>query len=198
MLCILPTFWLWSTPGVDHLTKVIHGFCTFEGFDILGLIRDDGAMWRNILKFFGLTAIVILLGIGALSGIQYVRYWNSPEYRAEQDLKNLEKQYAEDPYGGETPEETLRLFIDALKAGDTDLAAKYFVLDKQEQWKEDLAKIQEKGLLGEMVKDLERAKKTKTQESEVFYTATNEENIVSVQLIIGKNPYSQRWKIYEL
>ena len=131
-------------------------------------------------------------------GVRYFQYLKSPEYKAIQDLKNLEKQYAEDPYGGDTPEETLRLFIDALKKGDTELAAKYFVLDKQQEWKEDLAKIKEKGLLEEMVKDLERLEKSKEEPEEVFYVTTNKENIVSVQLIVGKNPYSKKWKIYEL
>ncbi|MEK7143610.1 MAG: hypothetical protein AAB756_02155, partial [Patescibacteria group bacterium] len=41
--------------------------------------------------------------------------------------KNLDEVYKKDTYGGATPEETLALFIDALKKGDTDLAAKYFV-----------------------------------------------------------------------
>lgn len=156
------------------------------------------AMLRNLLKYGGVALVIVLLGIVAIFGIQYIRYRTSPEYKAISDLKNLEKRYAEDPYGGETPEETLRLFIEALKSGDTDLAAKYFVLDKQDQWREDLAKIQEKNLLGDMIKDLEKLKKIKENTEEVFYTTTNEKNIVSVQLIIGKNPYSNRWKIYEL
>lgn len=146
----------------------------------------------------GITLAVVILGTGVLFILQYLNQKNSPEYQVKQQLKNLGKQYAQDPYGGETPEETLRFFIEALKAGDTELAAKYFVLDKQKEWKGNLAKIKEKGLLDEMVRDLENTRKTKTQENEVFYTTTNEKNVVSVQLIIGKNPYSQKWKIYEL
>ena len=152
----------------------------------------------NLLKFLLPVLILIVLGFGALFGARYLQYRNSPEYQALQDLKKLEKAYAEDTYGGETPEETLRLFIDALKKGDTDLAAKYFVLDVQPEWREGLAKIKEKGLLEEMVKDLEKLEKTKENPDEVFYVATNEKNIVSIQLIIGKNPYSNIWKIYEL
>ena len=152
----------------------------------------------NLLKFLLPVLILIVLGFGALFGARYLQYRNSPEYQALQDLKKLEKAYAEDTYGGETPEETLRLFTDALKKGDTDLAAKYFVLDVQPEWREGLAKIKEKGLLEEMVKDLEKLEKTKENPDEVFYVATNEKNIVSIQLIIGKNPYSNIWKIYEL
>jgi len=35
---------------------------------------------------------------------------------------------SEDTYGGKTPEETLNLFIEALKKEDLELASKYFVL----------------------------------------------------------------------
>lgn len=182
-------------------SRVIHGLCTFAYFDILGLIRDDGAMWRNILKFLGLAAVVVLIGIGVLWGVQYMRYRTSPEYRALEDLKNLEKQYAEDPYGGETPEETLRLFIDALKAGDTDLAAKYFVLDKQGKWKEDLVKIKERGLLDEMVKDADKlgAKYplTKGVDDRFIFETYNESNELVMQADLGKGA-NGRWKILDL
>ena len=118
--------------------------------------------------------------------------------RAENFIKEWEDRYKNDTYGGATPEETLQLFITALKNGDTDLAAKYFLIDDQEKWREDLSKIKEKNLLEAMVKDLERLKKTRADEKEVFYTTTNEENIVSVQLIIRKTPYNDKWKIIEL
>ena len=155
-------------------------------------------MMQSIKKFFGYGVFLVAVGIAVLYGSEYVRYKNSPEYRATKDMEKLVKQYADDPYGGNTPEETLALFISALKQGDTDLAAKYFILDKQEKWKNDLLEIKERGFLEEMVRDLERAKKTREELEEVFYTLTNEENIVALQLIIGKGVYSQRWKIYEL
>lgn len=155
-------------------------------------------MLKNVLKFLGLAAVVVLLGIGVLLVIQYVRYRNSPEYRAEIDLKNLEKQYAEDPYGGETPEETLRLFIDALKKGDTDLAAKYFVLDKQEQWREDLGKIEEKNILKDMITDLERKKsKYIISGGQVGFDVANEKNEAILSILLGKGP-NERWKILDL
>src|SRR6266403_2009295 len=40
---------------------------------------------------------------------------------------SLEAAYKNDPYGGATPEETLKLFIDALEKKDYALASKYFV-----------------------------------------------------------------------
>ncbi len=43
------------------------------------------------------------------------------------------KMYAQDKYGGDTPEETLRLFVEALKNKNIKLASKYFVIEKQSE-----------------------------------------------------------------
>ena len=154
-------------------------------------------MLKNVLKFLGIGLGIVALGVGALFGIRYLQYRNSPEYQALAEMKKLEKAYAQDPYGGETPEETLRLFIDALKKGDTDLAAKYFVLDAQPEWVEGLKKIKEKELLDEMVKDLERTKPYRSQaENQIFFTVGNEngEAITTIDLV----KIYGRWKIRDL
>ena len=153
-------------------------------------------MFKNILKFLGIAAGIAVLGLGAVYGTQYLRYRNSPEYKAVQDLENLQKQYAEDTFGGDTPEETLRLFVDALKKGDTDLAAKYFVLDKQQEWREDLAKIKEKGLLKSMIRDLEKTN-LKVNDDTAFFTLLNDDGFES-QLVMHKNSLNGKWKITEL
>src|SRR3989344_9643294 len=74
--------------------------------------------------------------IGTLSAEQQQTYWT-----------NLAELYKKDTYGGKMPEETLQLFIDALKKGDTDLAAKYFVPEKQKQEAEGLKISRDKNLL---------------------------------------------------
>ena len=151
-------------------------------------------MVKNVVKLTSLGFIFVVLAVGIIYGIGYWKYQNNPEYRAEQKLKELEEKYAKDPYGGETPEETLRLFIDALKKGDTDSAAKYFILDKQDEWKEDLAKIKEKNLLGEMIRDLENAKKYRSSgEEQVFFTSGNEAGEATANIDIIK--VIHKWKI---
>lgn len=137
------------------------------------------------------------MGLGAVYGTQYLRYRNSPEYKAVKDWENLQKQYAEDTFGGDTPEETLRLFVEALKKGDTDLAAKYFVLDKQQEWREELSRIEDKNLLKFMIEDLEKAKKSKSNDKEAFFTVTNENKVVSVLIDIREN-VNGKWKILDL
>ena len=117
--------------------------------------------------------------------------------RAENFIKDWENKYKNDTYGGATPEETLQLFITALKNGDTDLAAKYFLIDDQEKWREDLSKIKERNLLDAMVGDLENAKRYRSQnESQVFFTSGNElgESVAVIDIIkIGS-----RWKIRDI
>ena len=153
-------------------------------------------MFKNMTKFAGVMIAIVLVGGLVLLVMQYFRYRSSPEYRAGENLKEIEKQYAEDSYGGDTPEETLALFISALKVGDTNLAAKYFVLDAQVQWREDLAVMKEKGFLVEMVKDLNKTS-TKIDGDTAFFTLTNQDMPES-QLVMHKNPLNNRWKITEL
>ncbi len=153
-------------------------------------------MLKNVLKFLGIAVGIVIVGAGALWGVQYWQYRTSPEYRALQDLKNLQKQYAEDPYGGNTPEETLRLFIDALKKGDTDLASKYFILDKQEEWRNDLLIIKEKGLLDEMVRDLENTKLENKDSETARYFFVTEENLSSPVVLVKS--VNGKWKIRTL
>ncbi len=125
-----------------------------------------------------------------------------PEARAlrrqEKLVKEMEEKYRNDTYGGSTPEETLQLFIDALKKGDTNLAAKYFIIDKQEQWRADLSKIAERNLLGEMVRDLERKKyKNNISDEQVTLSIANDQNEVALTILIGKSP-NGRWKILDM
>ena len=106
---------------------------------------------KNLAKFAAGGILIALVALGVLFGIRYLRYRNDPAYQNEQAAyeyveqeKKLIQQMKDDPYGGETPEETLRLFIDALKKGDTDLASRYFVVDKQEQQEQLLNDLKQK------------------------------------------------------
>jgi hypothetical protein len=58
---------------------------------------------------------------------------------------------AADTYGGKTPEETWDLYIVALKAGDIDLASKYFRVDKQAEELASSIKAKEKGNLQKFI-----------------------------------------------
>ncbi len=153
----------------------------------------ENKMKKGFLVFIG---ILVVIAVGA--GVLWWQYTQSEGYLAEKFTKELMEQYENDTVGGSTPEETLQLFINALKAGDTDLAAQYFVIDEQEQWKIDLARIKDRDLLSAMAEDLGNLELSKKEKDEAFYVLVDETNLVVVQIVITKNPLNNIWKITEL
>jgi len=59
-----------------------------------------------------------------------------------------------DIYGGETPEETWSMFLEALKKEDFELASKYFVVDKQAEYLSLFNNVKEGGQYDAMMADL--------------------------------------------
>jgi Cu/Ag efflux protein CusF len=157
-------------------------------------------MTKRVIKFSLGALGMVLVGLGVLYGLRFF----SPEYQQEQEamrrLEAIEQQYKNDTYGGDTPEKTLQLFIDALKKGDIDLAAKYFVIDKQEEWKKDLQLTMGKGLFSIMVQDLENLKNPYTigqgDNIQFVFEAYDEKKLVlQVTVIKGSNG---KWKIEDM
>ena len=109
---------------------------------------------KKFFILFGIVVIVIASGL-----IFYYLATNGSDkefvvrdkdsFTSQQDVLDYFEQYkqaqSKDTYGGKTPEETLGLFVDALKKGDTTLASKYFVLDKQDEMKDSLKQGIESG-----------------------------------------------------
>jgi len=151
--------------------------------------------------FVGLA--VVILGIAGF--FIWERYQGYGEYR---NYKALEQRYieamTEDIYGGKTPQETLNLFVTALKAGDVDLASKYFMLDdnlSREKWLKTLTIFKERGVLDDMAKDIEGAKEdkeSKTSEEDFKFAAYTEDGIVGALIDMWFNTYSSIWKIESL
>jgi len=155
-------------------------------------------MTKTIGKYLLAIGAVAAVGLGVLFFVQYLRDAEDPEKQAQKYMEALEKAYREDQYGGNTPEETLQLFIDALKKGDTDLAAKYFIIDEQKKWQKNLIAIQEDGELSEMIKDLETADRGKDlNENSTIFVVTNTKNEVITVINIVKSP-NGKWKIADL
>lgn len=147
---------------------------------------------RTSLKFIGGFVLIIALAMG---GLYFLNYYFSAEQKSIRYYKNLERQYAEDTYGGQTPEETLQLFIDALKAGDIELASKYFVVEKQGEWFKNIEKVQKNGHLDDMIEDLMRVNKSKEEVDSALFVGTNEKNIASLIISMGFNDAAGIWKI---
>lgn len=154
---------------------------------------------KHFWKFFAGMVCLIILGLVVVLATDYytkskVLAEQAKQEKAYQDLKKL---YEEDTYGGKTPEETLALFIDALKKGDTDLASKYFLPNEQEKWKDELNKTQKNGLVESMILDLKKTK-LNIKENKAFFSLIDEHNIVTAELIMEKSQSKGIWKILEL
>lgn len=153
-------------------------------------------MFRHVLKYSVGALIIAGIGFAVLNASRYYESQGDPKQRAIEGYKKVEAQYANDSYGGNTPEETLRLFIEALKAGDTDLAAKYFILDKQEEVRGDLDLMKDKKLIQTLISQLTKAQLTKKGDS-AFVTLVDENSVVISQMILEINTKNYRWKITE-
>lgn len=118
----------------------------------------------------------------------------------------LETQRAEellkaDTWGGETPEETFAMFLNALRAGDLDLASKYFVIEKQGEWRESLIHVRAGGQITSMISDLSTAEFYKTEGNLAWFNfkgTSKEGGIVDSQFTLIKNIKSGKWKISQL
>lgn len=160
-------------------------------------------MW-SFLVFIG---IFILAGGGLWAWNKYLspdaKYTikKQAQYQKYLDFKsNYEKAMEADTYGGKTPQETLNMFIDALKKGDLDLASKYFILREDGSRNPNILKnlkSKTETETGDIVKILSNAKLTK---SPIENRAGFRIIIKNGQYIIGmqKNKYSKVWKIENL
>jgi len=149
-----------------------------------------------------LLAVLIFYGPSVFKNIsefrEAKRAGEAAKEKAQKDYEELKRLYEEDTYGGKTPEETLALFIDALKRGDTDLASKYFVIDKQDEWRGRLKEIKNKHLLTAMVGDLERKKhRNQISDGQVAFSIANDKNQVALTILVGKGA-NGIWKILDL
>ena len=158
-----------------------------------------GLFNRHFWKFLvGFLAIMIVGFFALVWANVYHNGKTADEKTGEKYFKDLKKAYDEDTYGGKTPEETLQLFIDALKKGDIDLAAKYFVVEKQEEWRESLERVKEGNKLDSMLRDLGTAERGQDlNESSAIFSIVNQNNNVIAMINIAKTQ-NGTWKILDL
>jgi len=146
----------------------------------------------NIFKKITPTSLWIIGGLIVLGGIYWylggwsgmMNSWGQQQYINK--IENLKEAYRQDTYGTATPEGTLKLFIEAFEKGDADLASKYFVIEKQEEYKD---KIENWIKLGKKSEILEIIFKTK------LYMG-KDGNFASMETLIDDNdriPYAIRF-----
>ena len=154
--------------------------------------RKKKLIWAGII----LAALIL-----AVMGWQYWQYTNSPYYQQMKAVKALEKLYADDNIGGKTPEETLTLFLDAVKKEDFDLAGQYAVFDLRSEIKNTLAEYKNSEYWQTYLEWLSSAKKSLKKDydfgpdSATYESFDNQgRRVVFISLAKNKNGI---WKINE-
>jgi len=135
-----------------------------------------------------------------------IRDFEKNQKLIEASLKAQEKRYQEDIYGDKDPLKTYQMFLEALKKEDIDLAVKYFIFEKQEEYRKLLESIKKNNNWEEMLKDLLRPENQKgvylTDDWYKIEVLNDKREVVTViSLIKPKNSQFQEisplWKIAE-
>jgi hypothetical protein len=162
-------------------------------------------MRKKILKI--LTSIIIVFFVFYLGVVISYNLFYYLEVRKEERFqqrreKAIKEFFMADTYGGKTPQETLNLFIEALKKGDIDLAVKYVKYTEREKAKKELEEIESKEMLD---KALERLSKLELvpysgefawmNDYYAQFILTNKDNLVTYSVGMEKNEYNNLWKI---
>ena len=151
-------------------------------------------------KIFWIIVIILFVLMLTELGLRYYDRWHGQK-RVEELARELERIESErtaaqaaDTIGGETPQETLRMFIDAVEAGDYELASKYFVIEKQEEWEEDLEEVGLTDNLNSLLDPLVSA-----QNSVGDYSDKKDKYFIHEPVLISFILYpSGNWKIEEI
>lgn len=161
---------------------------------------------RNFFVFSGVFLIIIILAGGGY--LTWQRYFSegAQQIAAFNDYQEQMKgAYKNDTYGGATPEETLKFFVEALKKGDVELASKYFALDdnlSREKWVNYLKDMKNKGYLGLMANDIStRAKpdlKNRLSQNDFKFVLYTDDGLVGANIGMEFNIISKVWKIESL
>ncbi|MDP3975266.1 MAG: hypothetical protein Q8P88_03220 [Candidatus Jorgensenbacteria bacterium] len=163
--------------------------------------------WKFAAAFVG---IVIVAG-AVLWALDYF----SPEARGDREsqlnyqkyekaISDMEEVLRADTYGGTTPQETLDLFVDALRKGDVELASKYFSLEDgvmNKELEDKLRKVEESGKLDEIGILLSSAVPVKDQELDgrtFWFSIYNASGNVEQLIEMSFNSFSKVWKIQSL
>lgn len=173
--------------------------------------RSSAKFWIVVILAGALLVVIAGAAVwDATSGVEEAQERDTRERSLayQQFIVNYETAMRNDTWGGKTPEETLQLFITALEAGDTDLAAKYFMLETDEsspnyltrrKWEDGLRKAKEEGRLGEIITKL---RETRLQPLDlefpdlaIFESSENSNDDVAVFVNMQLNRYSYSWKL---
>ena len=164
---------------------------------------------RRLLKFVLIfVGIIVLVGGGYLAWVNYLspsaQFARMAERNYQKYLdqqKKYEAAMTADTYGGKTPEETLNLFVSALKSGDMTLASKYFVLNDDgqpdQEWLDGLNAAKKDGQIESIIEMItNNSKPAGSWTSDKYgFEIRNAEGKLLYDINLVLNKYSNVWKI---
>ena len=158
---------------------------------------------KNYTKWWVLWIVVIVFAGGwFLFGSKKNPSYDFDKQQSDlyqQALNDWVEKQKKDTYGGNTPQETWNMFIDALEKGDVELASKYFVVGKQDAWIANLKNIKKNNQLDFMISDLsENYKLTGYTKANDFRYVKKDDGIVIAEVVLVLNEYTNKWKIESL
>lgn len=178
-------------------------------------MRKSRGLWVFMGIFLGL--IVVGVGVYLLQGhIQETVVAPSESVSSPADqavaaakiqkwIEDYEVEMKADTAGGKTPEETLRMFIDALRKGDAELVSQYTLLDINDpdlrsKWKADIEKKKSEGRLDGIADILSRAiyNASSSGGDTAWFDVLNENGMADYSALLKLNTYSGVWKVEQI
>lgn len=149
-------------------------------------------------KSYYIIAIVIVLIVVFLALVR-----TGDENKEYVDILMEERELRDsDHLGGESPQETLDLFIESLEEKDFLRASQYFIIGgdiPQEAWKDFLESEEKNGTLKNLISILKRAKPSNrelaTENYKEFITRDEESGDILYSFLFIKNKETGIWKI---
>jgi len=181
-------------------------------------VLTEKSFKKRIYSYWQFWLLVLVLALGAWQASVHIEEWGNEArervleawedaWVAERQAKSMaiKAAYEQDTYGGATPQETWQMFIKALEAGDTDLAAKYFIVEKQEEMSEVFEAGSKNGGITVFLNDVKRIEsgqyyKDSTDRFLFFVIGTDGkwDGVVELTYDLVRNKQSNIWKIYDL
>ena len=156
---------------------------------------------KKLFLFAGIFLVIVMLACVFTYG---VAWYKDPVRQYAKQQRIIEDAYRNDTYGGKTPQETLDMFIEALKAGDVELASKYFMLDdnlSRKKWEDELRQAKEGGRLEEMLNILGGVlpdPKESLYKNDFGFVIKTANGQIGAEIDMEFNPVSKVWKIESL
>ena len=159
-----------------------------------------------MLKFKGILRSFIVLAL--VLGAGFFGLWFLGKYGTEIKIKNPDAGTLQNVsegekdefynFGGKTPQETISLFVTALEKNNLGLAVKFFVPEAREKESEDLTKLKDANIIGDLITDLKTLKNGQAIDKARYLFKVFDETgqpVAEVELVKNKSGF---WKLLAL